>query len=478
MRLYSCKIYDNETLIRDYVPARSNSDNVLGLYDLVNDVFYTNAGTGTFIAGGEYTRYTEVYVDGQTKDSTWTYRPNHERVGFFTKYTKLEYLESTGTQYIDTGLLFTATSEASVEIKFNMPTVANCCIAGSENSGTGWAFIPQINSGGVRIYHQSLSAWNKVTISANTDYVLNMRQSSTFTETLNGVAYTGSCNSKSWPTRTYALFGDNTVNYGFNQFASVKIYYCRITQDGKVSRDLIPVMRNSDGALGMYDLANDVFYTNAGTGSFIAGSEIEIPKYIYGHEIGGIKDLGIWTVSGTDGDNIKTQDIMIDHIRQYDTWIRRTTYLYNTGNECIDVTGGWMLYALGLETAYNVPQAPIITRNATNMVLSRSSTTAYACGIILPKNKIDFTGYKTINITVDFSGIASNNNCLLRAYFIKDCLGAVCNDGIRWMNLSNAVSAEMNKTVTYNISAYDGLFIPYIAIYSVGSLTIHKIWLE
>ena len=51
-QVYSCQIYDNGTLIRDYVPAK-NSGDVIGLYDLVNDTFYQNAGTGIFTAGPE-----------------------------------------------------------------------------------------------------------------------------------------------------------------------------------------------------------------------------------------------------------------------------------------------------------------------------------------------------------------------------------------------------------------------------------------
>jgi len=51
--IYQATIYENDTLVRDFIPAKRNSDNVLGLYDLANDVFYTNAGTGTFVAGPE-----------------------------------------------------------------------------------------------------------------------------------------------------------------------------------------------------------------------------------------------------------------------------------------------------------------------------------------------------------------------------------------------------------------------------------------
>ena len=48
---YSTKIYDNDVLVRDFIPCYRNSDNVVGLYDLVNDVFYTNQGTGAFTYG-------------------------------------------------------------------------------------------------------------------------------------------------------------------------------------------------------------------------------------------------------------------------------------------------------------------------------------------------------------------------------------------------------------------------------------------
>lgn len=50
MRLYSCKIYDNGVLIRNYVPCK-NKNGTLGLYDMINRRFYKNSGSGTFIPG-------------------------------------------------------------------------------------------------------------------------------------------------------------------------------------------------------------------------------------------------------------------------------------------------------------------------------------------------------------------------------------------------------------------------------------------
>lgn len=50
-RLYSCSFDKNGTLIRNFIPAMRNSDNEIGLYDIVGDKFYANLGTGVFDYG-------------------------------------------------------------------------------------------------------------------------------------------------------------------------------------------------------------------------------------------------------------------------------------------------------------------------------------------------------------------------------------------------------------------------------------------
>lgn len=46
-RIYSCKIYDNDFLVRNFVPCKNAQDEI-GLYDLVTETFYANKGTGVF----------------------------------------------------------------------------------------------------------------------------------------------------------------------------------------------------------------------------------------------------------------------------------------------------------------------------------------------------------------------------------------------------------------------------------------------
>ena len=49
-RIYSCKIYDDKTLIRDFIPVKDIKGKIC-LYDKVNSKNYYNKGTGDFIAG-------------------------------------------------------------------------------------------------------------------------------------------------------------------------------------------------------------------------------------------------------------------------------------------------------------------------------------------------------------------------------------------------------------------------------------------
>jgi len=51
-KIYSCQIYDNGTLVRDFVPCVTNNNDV-GLFDKVSEKFYGNAGTDVFAAGNE-----------------------------------------------------------------------------------------------------------------------------------------------------------------------------------------------------------------------------------------------------------------------------------------------------------------------------------------------------------------------------------------------------------------------------------------
>jgi hypothetical protein len=51
--IYAHKIWENGTRVQDFVPCYRKADGVIGMYDLVTDTFFTNAGTGTFTKGAD-----------------------------------------------------------------------------------------------------------------------------------------------------------------------------------------------------------------------------------------------------------------------------------------------------------------------------------------------------------------------------------------------------------------------------------------
>ncbi len=88
------------------------------------------------------------------------------------------------------------------------------------------------------------------------------------------------CLAQNWG-RTYGgiilLFamGNGSNVYSGSIKASI-LYSAKITVDGVLERDFVPCYRKSDDEIGMYDLVNDIFYTNQGTGTFTKGPEVWI----------------------------------------------------------------------------------------------------------------------------------------------------------------------------------------------------------
>lgn len=74
------------------------------------------------------------------------------------------------------------------------------------------------------------------------------------------------------------LFGRVTYNlklfYGYNKNTNGKLsYYKHVKLNGEVY-EFIPCYRKADAEIGLYDIANNVFYTNDGTGTFLKGADV------------------------------------------------------------------------------------------------------------------------------------------------------------------------------------------------------------
>lgn len=75
-KLYKLDIYDeNWVHIYDLVPCYRKSDNVIWMYDLVNNQFYTNSWTGTFSKGNDViiSELKNAYIGVAPIDTPWIY---------------------------------------------------------------------------------------------------------------------------------------------------------------------------------------------------------------------------------------------------------------------------------------------------------------------------------------------------------------------------------------------------------------------
>lgn len=249
-KLWAATIYDNDTLVRDYVPCR-RVDGSVGLYDRVHKRFYGNSGTGFFMAGAE----TGEKIDDWLPDG----------------YTQVPYIESTGTQYIDTGV--TVKSSLVSQLKFNMTALAGGVIYGSFpdddlNDYRLFNYQGECNldlpggSGelGNRISGGTMVAGNDYEVEVGNFYVKDLATGSDIVS--------GSAVSFPEQANTMKMWGGNS---SVISCSSGRLYYLKIYDNGTLVRDYVPCT-NSEGTAGLYDLANDVFYTNDGTGEFVVGT--------------------------------------------------------------------------------------------------------------------------------------------------------------------------------------------------------------
>jgi len=262
IKMYSLKVYDNGTLIRDLVPCK-NTSGVVGMYDTVNDVFYGNdSGSGAFVAGATLpTPTNNVEVEG---------------VGNYTGlpygYTELDYIEADGTQYIDTGFSPDANTRVDFKVKFLQDALEASPLIGARVGSDGKSrFFPIGYFNPATDYRIS---YGNAAINNSIDFTIDYEgsfQPQNEVVVLNGVSYSLSGNSFT-KTANNNLFLFATSGYGDNLYQSKgRIYYCKIWDNGTPVRDFVPC-KNDSNVVGMYDLINKVFY--AGTGVFVAGNEI------------------------------------------------------------------------------------------------------------------------------------------------------------------------------------------------------------
>lgn len=175
-------------------------------------------------------------------------------------YKEVEYLESTGTQYLN--LNFTMDSDKSYTLDFIMTEYGRLAF-GSRYGTTNRTFV--FNTGSEGVYTASYGNERK-----NIGAVDNLRHTVSVIDrvlTFDGTII-NTFSATIFTAYTCYLFAA-TQQTSLQTPAALKVFSCKIWDSGTLIRDLVPCYRKSDNKPGMYDLVNKVFYTNSGTGEFL-----------------------------------------------------------------------------------------------------------------------------------------------------------------------------------------------------------------
>jgi len=183
------------------------------------------------------------------------------------EFTQVDYIQSSGTQYIDTGVKAYGLS-TNYEIEF-APTYLfdfNFLLSARENSSSrrfdlGWGSSGYgylgYNNGSLAFSGLALT---KTKITKNQDkYYVNDE----YIDKVTLVDYSTPVN--------LTLFANNN-NGTLANYAHAKLYRLKLYEYDRLIRDFIPCYRNSDNVVGLYDIVEGNFYTNKGTGVFTYGS--------------------------------------------------------------------------------------------------------------------------------------------------------------------------------------------------------------
>ena len=332
----------------------------------------------------------------KTLTGKWTQKPNPAAHGLPDGYTELEYIEGAGSQWLNTNISSSDNMEIEVDFTYTALDSTEDFICGNFLEGTSGTSNRQFFFGS---YQKKLDFFTPIdkhvtslgTITIGKKYSYKFVSTNTSkTGYVDGVAVT--LTNYVMGTTPIALFNGGTLQ---GSIAQGKMGVARIVTNGEVAGQFIPAKRNSDGAIGMYNIVNGEFYTNAGSGTFTAGPEI--PQTFDGFLIKPIRDFGTWTVTATDGEQTATRDVLVDVITEYEIEIDyNKLWLYRYGDQCEEVTGGWAKNANLAHNTYSTANGTIYFGNDMMIVKSLDNYGA----MVTTTNAISVDNYSKVKLIV------------------------------------------------------------------------------
>ena len=182
-------------------------------------------------------------------------------------YKELEYIESTGTQYIDTK--YVCSNNTKIEIDFaidSFDTRANALFGIIDTSiGANSYFYSWINNKKLQLRFGSTGKTMPTELEIGQRYVAILEKQKA---SVNDVELGGWSNTLTQSTKSIFLMAVRNNIIASYQFKG-RIYGFKIYENDILAMDLIPVFDNKIGVACMYDKISNEFLYNKGTGKFL-----------------------------------------------------------------------------------------------------------------------------------------------------------------------------------------------------------------
>ena len=287
----------------EVIVTTKDGDTAIPIHASLPDVVGYVSGPGIYIQSIEYAKLTKL------------------------GYRRLDYIESDGQQYIDTGFVpsnnttiiidsipHTAGHSITNNVTLFGTMVNNAyysdewmfwCYSGSESYRdlNNPGIYCRGSNNGITLTGVNLETRCIVTASTyHRNITIDYPDGTSITRTPT------SYNSMSKPINTLYIFYSNTENVPVPlRMSYTRMYSCQILDNNECIMYLIPVKRISDNKVGMYDIRHEKFYASNTNVDFIAGNVISNDMILQSNTIS-VYDSG-WISMSIDNENITSSDI-------------------------------------------------------------------------------------------------------------------------------------------------------------------------
>ena len=225
------------------------NDTAVGI-TLPSDIANVDKIIINFLGSNDVVDIDDEPVKSLSKDTEWIFQcVAGEKGKLPSTYRKLEYIQSSGKQYIDTGVIVKDITE--IKVDFQAVTI----LSGENQYASSW-----------------VNEQNHIQIGINGNKFMDSG-GVTYSQTSSVTARTQAVGVPLGTVNLHLYLFAQSESTGALHYSSGRIFSCQITTADGLVRNFVPC-KNPDGVIGMYDVVNDKFYQNSGSDTFIAGTDL------------------------------------------------------------------------------------------------------------------------------------------------------------------------------------------------------------